>query len=373
VQTMHIGGISYSVAVKFDLYNNAGEGNNPTRLHTDGASPTIPATTLGDGVNLHSGDVTLVQMSYDGTTLTMTITDTTTAASFTTSWPINIPGTVGGNTAYVGFTGGTGGGGTTTQQSLTWTYSTDSSGTTALTAATPVITPGTGTYTSPQTVTITGTTAGATIYYTLDGSAPTTSSTAYSGTFQVSTTTTVKAIATAPNFNTSATGISLITIQSGGSTVINFGSGLTAAGLQLNGSAALNGTALQLTNIPAQAGSAFWTTPVNVQSSTNNFSFQLADAVPTVLPSQFGMWGRRRWVHWEEAWVADGAGDDVRKWSESAQRGCDAGADELRRHDAEHDYRGYDDGSEFHDLVADQYTGNGGEQHGLCGFHQGHR
>jgi hypothetical protein len=212
-------GISNSVAVKFDLYNNCGEGINSTGLYTDGASPTIPATALGGGVNLHSGDVMQVQMVYDGTKLTMTITDTTTAASFTISWPINIPGTVGGNTAYVGFTGGTGGG-STDQQILNWTYgtgstgSTGSSGTTASPAVTPVITPATGSFSSTQTVSITDSTAGAKIFYTLDGSTPTTSSTAYTGTFTVSSTTTVNAIATATNFTTSAMGTSVITIQS---------------------------------------------------------------------------------------------------------------------------------------------------------------
>ena len=38
-------------------------------------------------------------------TWTMTLTDMTTAATFTTSWAINIPGTAGANTAYGGFTG----------------------------------------------------------------------------------------------------------------------------------------------------------------------------------------------------------------------------------------------------------------------------
>ncbi len=115
--------IAHSVAIKFDLYNNAGEGPNSTGIYTDGASPTIPAVTLGGGVDLHSGNIFQVQMSYDGTTLTMTITDTAnTAQTFTTSWPINIPGTVGGATAYVGFTGGTGGC-TSNQDILTWDYS----------------------------------------------------------------------------------------------------------------------------------------------------------------------------------------------------------------------------------------------------------
>src|ERR1700738_3888327 len=108
-------GIATSVAVKFDLFQNSHEGNNSTGLYTNGASPTSPATTLGGGVNLHSGDIFQVHMTYDGTTLTMTITDTVTNATFTNAWTINIPATVGGSTAFVGFTGGTGGQ-TATQQ-----------------------------------------------------------------------------------------------------------------------------------------------------------------------------------------------------------------------------------------------------------------
>ncbi len=72
------------------------------------------------GVDLHSGDVLQVHLTYDGTTLTMTITDTVTNVTFTTSWPINIPATVGGNTALVGFTASTGL--QTTTQVITWTY-----------------------------------------------------------------------------------------------------------------------------------------------------------------------------------------------------------------------------------------------------------
>jgi Legume lectin domain/Chitobiase/beta-hexosaminidase C-terminal domain len=115
--------ITPSVAVKFDLSNNAGEGNNSTGLYTNGAAPNVPATTFGGGVNLHSGDTFQVHMTYDGTTLTLTITDTVVPANtFTTSWPINIPTTVGANTALVGFTAGTGGL-VATQEILTWSYS----------------------------------------------------------------------------------------------------------------------------------------------------------------------------------------------------------------------------------------------------------
>jgi hypothetical protein len=116
------GGIPSSVAVKFDLYNNNGEGTNSTGLYIDGASPSIPAITLGGNVNLHSGDVFNVQINYDGIALTMTITDVNMPAdTFTESWVVNIPGTVRGNTAYAGFTGGTGGA-TATQDILSWTF-----------------------------------------------------------------------------------------------------------------------------------------------------------------------------------------------------------------------------------------------------------
>ena len=60
-------------------------------------------------------------ITYDGTTLTLTLTDTVTNATFTTSTAINIPTTVGANTAYVGFTGGTGGL-AAVQNVLNWTY-----------------------------------------------------------------------------------------------------------------------------------------------------------------------------------------------------------------------------------------------------------
>ncbi len=115
-------GIAKSVAIKFDLYNNAGEGTNSTGLYTNGISPTTPATDLtSSGVNLHSGDVFAVNLSYNGSTLTVTITDTVTKATATQTYTVNIPSTVG-SAGYVGFTAGSGGL-TATQDIQTWTYS----------------------------------------------------------------------------------------------------------------------------------------------------------------------------------------------------------------------------------------------------------
>lgn len=78
-------------------------------MYLNGAEPTIPAIDLTPtGVNLHSGDVMHAHMVYNGTTLVMTLTDTVTKAVATESFTVNIPAVVGGNTAYVGFTGATG-------------------------------------------------------------------------------------------------------------------------------------------------------------------------------------------------------------------------------------------------------------------------
>ena len=78
---------------------------------------------------------------------------------------------------------------------------------TTQTAATPTFSPASGTtFSSTLSVSISDATQGATIYYTTDGSAPTTSSQVYSGPFTISASTTVNAIATASGFTQSAQG-----------------------------------------------------------------------------------------------------------------------------------------------------------------------
>ena len=116
-------GIQNSVALKFDIYNDAGEGTDSIGVYTDGVAPTMPATDLSSsGVTLLSGDLIHAHLMYSGTTLTVTLTDTKTGASVANQFTVNIPSIVGSTTAYVGFTGSTGAF-TAVQQVASWSYS----------------------------------------------------------------------------------------------------------------------------------------------------------------------------------------------------------------------------------------------------------
>jgi len=78
--------------------------------------------------------------------------------------------------------------------------------------ATPTFAPPGGTYDAAQTVIISDSTSGSSIFYTIDGSAPTTSSTVYSGPITVDSSLTINAISVAPGYVQSATGKAVYTI-----------------------------------------------------------------------------------------------------------------------------------------------------------------
>jgi len=84
--------------------------------------------------------------------------------------------------------------------------------------AAPSFSPGGGAYASPQSVTITSATSGATIRYTTDGSAPTsTGGTVYSSPVSISVTTTLRAIAYKSGMTDSSVTTATYTINTGGS------------------------------------------------------------------------------------------------------------------------------------------------------------
>ncbi|MBS1803652.1 MAG: chitobiase/beta-hexosaminidase C-terminal domain-containing protein [Acidobacteria bacterium] len=126
------GGITKSVAVKFNFYDYQGEGGDSTGIYTNGEAPILPSTDISSsGIQLNNGDSIQATLTYDGATLTLKLLDFVSDKTFTMSKAINIPQIVGGTTAYVGFTGGTGGL-SSSQKLLTWIYNTQ-----AVTAPTP--------------------------------------------------------------------------------------------------------------------------------------------------------------------------------------------------------------------------------------------
>ncbi len=85
--------------------------------------------------------------------------------------------------------------------------------TTQQATATPTISPAAGSYTNAQTATITDVTAGAAIYYTTDGSTPTTASNLYSGAFPIPSSETLQTIAILSGASASGVASAVYTIQ----------------------------------------------------------------------------------------------------------------------------------------------------------------
>jgi hypothetical protein len=135
-------GVGNSVAIEFDTYNNAGfglpnndgassnhvaldlngslsntgPGNAPVNVYGNGScgfsngSPSQnPYTAAGC---MSNGDLWTVNMSYDGSNLTVTLDDPAESSSFTAlnAYPIDISSYLGTNQAFVGFTASTGSG-----------------------------------------------------------------------------------------------------------------------------------------------------------------------------------------------------------------------------------------------------------------------
>ncbi|MBO5384311.1 MAG: chitobiase/beta-hexosaminidase C-terminal domain-containing protein [Ruminococcus sp.] len=236
----------------------------------------IIATTSGDGAISYSTTSDVISVAADGTitalkagTATVTInvaeTDTYAAATKTVTVTVNkaavtitaksytikvgealptyaydITGLVNGETFPIDVTiscnaadGNTAGtfdivvSGATTSTNYTYTYV---NGTLTVSekevVAAPTFTPASGTtFTSSQKVTISCATAGATIYYTTDGSTPTTASTKYTGAITITSTTTIKAIAVKDGMGDSSVVTAKYTKNSGGSGGSGGGSG----------------------------------------------------------------------------------------------------------------------------------------------------
>lgn len=93
-------GITPSAALTFNIYNNPG-----MALRTGG---TVGGYASTAPVNIAGGSPILVDIKYAAGTMVVVLTDTFTSDSYTNTYSIDLAAAVGGNTAYVGFSGADG-------------------------------------------------------------------------------------------------------------------------------------------------------------------------------------------------------------------------------------------------------------------------
>lgn len=101
-------------------------------------------------------------------------------------------------------------------------YTTAGSSTPPTACDIPTFSPAAGSYEGTQSVTISCSTSGATIYYTTDGSTPTASSSVYSSAISVSKTTTIKALAVKNDLENSEVATAAYTITEGPDVTLDF-------------------------------------------------------------------------------------------------------------------------------------------------------
>ena len=188
---------------------------NPTQLtgfqYTYGAGPSQPLTFTVSGSDLESNVTITASQDYE-------VTLNPEGLYFNTLNPETTGGTLDERTIYVRMKANLAVGshaGTIILASGAANDTVTLSGTVSEqpTAATPTFTPAGGSFITEQNVSISTTTEDATIYYTIDGTEPTESSSEYSAPITVSSTTTIKAIAVVSGYQNSAVAEATYTIN----------------------------------------------------------------------------------------------------------------------------------------------------------------
>jgi hypothetical protein len=179
-----------------------------------GSTPSVSASGTTNGIvwaldngkyctEQSSGCGPAVLHAYDGTNVHTELWNSTlgTGNAAGNAIKFTVP-TVANGKVYVGTRGNNTGG---TTSSTTIPGELDVYGLlTGAQAATPTFSPASGTYASAQSVTISNSTSGATIYYTTDGTTPSTASTVYTSPVSVTATETIQALAVASGLSQSA-------------------------------------------------------------------------------------------------------------------------------------------------------------------------
>lgn len=117
------------------------------------------------------------------------------------------------------------------------------------TVATPVISPESGSFVESQSITIRCETAGAEIFYTTDGSAPTSSAIRYTGPFEIRNNTVIKAIAVKAGMKNSAVASAEYTVAE---FAVCLASHLENGEVQLSTNQARPGSVVTITAVPAE-------------------------------------------------------------------------------------------------------------------------
>jgi hypothetical protein len=172
------------------------------------------------------------------------------------------------------------------------------------TAATPTFSPGASAVASGTVVTISSATAGSTIYYTTNGTNPTTSSSSgtagsASATVTVTAAETINAIAVASGYNNSADGSAAYTITSGsnGTFIIKFITGSNTESVTFPGD--INSWSLTSNTLSAASNSTYTVTFANLITSSvlaqGNNASTLELQVCNTASGWNGAWGFASW------------------------------------------------------------------------------
>ncbi len=226
-----------------------------------GASPTVSANGTTNGIVWAQGSSTLY--AYDATNLKNQLYTSNQAANNRDAAGATVkfvPPIIANGKVYLG-----------TQSALV-TYGLLAA--TLPVAASPSLSPPPGSYTSAQSVTLADTTPGAVIYYTINGTTPTVNSTQYTGTpLQISSTTTVEAIAVASGYQSSpvTNGAYTINVQGMTSISVSLGAADAVDGIANTGTAPAGG------GLDAD-GYAYSATLLGTSLSWGGSTFSLGDA-----------------------------------------------------------------------------------------------
>jgi Protein of unknown function (DUF2793)/Chitobiase/beta-hexosaminidase C-terminal domain len=188
----------------------SGIGNSPVTMATYTISTTVATPTLAPAAGTYSGTQSIVITSATaGATIYYTtdgLTPTTASAVYSSAIALNASATVKTFAIKAGMLN-------SGIASAAYVISQP--------AALPTFSPAAGTFATPQSITLASATPGATIYVTTDGTTPTTASTVVTGPIAVPSSLTLKAIATANGFTSSAVATATYTIANASQTTWN--------------------------------------------------------------------------------------------------------------------------------------------------------